>query len=138
MANAGWAPVLLFDHGRPAALCHQTTRVVAAAACAVVAVSPRWPGDARAGRTDLAREDRLTNLSRGLLTLTLGLQWVLFSALLWWPEGTARALGAPAPRAVCAGQLGGVWRRRADLPAQVYLRVPLTPLPWCSSCCSRR
>ena len=31
---------------------------------------------------DLAREDRLTNLSRGLLTLTLGLQWVLFSALL--------------------------------------------------------
>lgn len=78
---------------------------------------------------DMAREDRLTNLSRGLLALTLVLQWMLFSALLLWPEGTARAFGAPALVLAALGSwivFGGVVL--TYLP-KVYLRVPLTPLP---------
>lgn len=78
---------------------------------------------------DLAREDRLTNLSRGLLTLTLGLQWVLFSALLWWPEGTARALGAPALVLFALGSWVVFGAVVLTYLPKVYLRVPLTPLP---------
>ncbi len=44
----------------------------------------------------MAREDSLSGLSRLLLGLLLLLQWALLAALLAWPEGTARLLGAPA------------------------------------------
>lgn len=77
----------------------------------------------------MAREDRMSTPSRVLVALVLLLQWAIFAALLVWPEGTARTIGAPALVLLAMGSwtvFGGILLTYVP---KALIRVPLTPLP---------
>lgn len=77
----------------------------------------------------MAREDRMSMPSRALVAVVLVLQWVLFIALLIWPEATARAFGSPALVLLAMGSwtvFGGILLTYA---AKALIRIPLTVLP---------
>lgn len=77
----------------------------------------------------LEQEDRMSTPSRVLVVLVLLLQWGIFSALLTWPEATARAIGAPALVLLAMGSwivFGGILLTYVP---KALIRVPLTALP---------
>lgn len=85
------------------------------------------------GRRDaialMEREDRMSTPSRVLVALVLVLQWVIFAALMVWPETTARALGSPALVLLAMGSwivFGGILLTYVP---KALIRLPLTALP---------
>jgi hypothetical protein len=77
----------------------------------------------------MAREDRMSTPSRALVAVVLLMQWLLFAALLVWPEATARAFGSPALVLLAMGSwtvFGGILLTYA---AKALIRIPLTVLP---------
>jgi len=77
----------------------------------------------------MEREDRMSTPSRVLIALVLVLQWIVFAALVAWPEATARAFGSPGLVLLAMGSwivFGGIVLTYVP---KVLIRMPLTPLP---------